>query len=139
MLFGCNAFVGSWPFATDSALQRYFRNWGLSGHCADCRELCGCNLVTPAQHLRQLREVRRHAPRFVLGQCWSPSSATQQYVRNRGISGSVRLVLETTLMTDAVEKVFLGTEQIFLEALMRWSENDVGGHMISRISNRQPS
>ena len=51
----------------------------------------------------------------------------------------MRLVLETTLMTDAVENVFLGTEQIFLEALMRWSENDVGGHMISRISNRQPS
>jgi hypothetical protein len=37
------------------------------------------------------------------------------------------------------KKSFWGTEQIFLEALMRWSENDVGGHMISRISNRQPS
>ena len=37
------------------------------------------------------------------------------------------------------KKSFWGTEQIFLEALMRWSEKDVGGHMISRISNRQPS
>jgi hypothetical protein len=37
------------------------------------------------------------------------------------------------------KKSFWGTEQIFLEALMRWSENDVGGHMISQISNRQPS
>jgi hypothetical protein len=23
------------PFATDSALQRYFRNWELSGRCAE--------------------------------------------------------------------------------------------------------
>jgi hypothetical protein len=36
---------------------------------------------------------------------WSPSGATQRYVRNRGRrSGSARLALETTLMTDAVEK-----------------------------------
>jgi hypothetical protein len=32
---------------TDIALRRYFRTWGLSRHCADCREMCGCNLVTP--------------------------------------------------------------------------------------------
>jgi len=42
-------------------------------------------------------------------------------------------------LIDAVEKVFLGYEQIFTEALVRRSENDVGGHMISPISNRQPS
>jgi hypothetical protein len=32
------------------------------------------------------------------------------------------------------KKSFWGTAQIFLEALMRWSENDVGGHIIYRIS-----
>ena len=32
------------------------------------------------------------------------------------------------------KKSFRGTAQIFLEALMRWSENDVGGHIIYRIS-----
>ena len=36
-----------WPMTSDSALRRYFRTWGLSGHCADCREMCGRNLVTP--------------------------------------------------------------------------------------------
>ena len=36
-----------WPMTSDGALRRYFRNWGLSGLCADCREVCGCNLVTP--------------------------------------------------------------------------------------------
>jgi len=30
---------------------------------------------------------------------WRQSGATQQHVRNRGISGSERLSLETTLMT----------------------------------------
>jgi hypothetical protein len=40
------------------------RRTGLNGHCADCREVCGCNLVTP----RFSAEVRRHALRFVLGQ-----------------------------------------------------------------------
>jgi hypothetical protein len=30
---------------------------------------------------------------------WSPSGATQRYVRNRGRSGSARLALETTLTT----------------------------------------
>ena len=30
---------------------------------------------------------------------WSPSGATQRYVRNRGRGGSARLALETTLMT----------------------------------------
>jgi len=46
---------------------------------------------------------------------------------------------EVTSGSMLSKKSFWGTEQIFLEALMRWSENDVGGHMISRISNRQPS
>ena len=30
-----------------AAMQRYFRSWTISGHCADCREACGCNFVTP--------------------------------------------------------------------------------------------
>jgi hypothetical protein len=38
-----------------------------------------------------------------------------------------------------LKKSFWGYEQIFTEALVRRSENDVGGHMISPISNRQPS
>jgi len=37
------------------------------------------------------------------------------------------------------KKSFWGTAQIFLEALMRWTENDVGGHIMYRISDRQPS
>ena len=64
------------------------------------------DLVTPrssaatAQQLRQLGEVRRQPPRLVARQpIWSPSDATQRYVRNRGRSGSARLALETTLMT----------------------------------------
>ena len=46
---------------SDSALRRYFRTWGLSGHCADCREMCGwqlrhasLNRRRPAQQLQQL-------------------------------------------------------------------------------------
>ena len=31
----------------DSAAGMSFRNWGLSGICADCREICGRDLVTP--------------------------------------------------------------------------------------------
>jgi hypothetical protein len=39
-------------------------------------------------------------PRLVVRQpIWSPNGATQQYVRNRGRSGSARPALETTLMT----------------------------------------
>jgi hypothetical protein len=38
-----------------------------------------------------------------------------------------------------LKKSFCGYEQIFTEALVQRSENDVGGHMISPISNRQPS
>jgi hypothetical protein len=39
-------------------------------------------------------------PRLVARQpIWSPNGATQQYVRNRGRSGSARPALETTLMT----------------------------------------
>jgi hypothetical protein len=52
------------------------------------------------RQLRQLGEVHRHPPRLVTRQpIWSPSDATQQYVRIRGRSGSARLALETTLMT----------------------------------------
>jgi hypothetical protein len=62
-----------WPMTTDIALRRYFRTWGLSRHCADCREMCGCNLVTPRlsagpQQLRQLGDVGGHAPRFIAGE-----------------------------------------------------------------------
>jgi hypothetical protein len=50
----------------------------------------------PTQQLRQLGEVRRHAPRLIARQpIWSPSGATQRYVWNRGTSGSARLALET--------------------------------------------
>ncbi len=38
-----------------------------------------------------------------------------------------------------LKKVFQGVEQIFSEAPVRSSENDVGGHIISPISNQQPS
>jgi hypothetical protein len=38
-----------------------------------------------------------------------------------------------------LEKSFWGYQQIFTEALVGRSENDVGGHMISPISSRQPS
>jgi hypothetical protein len=47
------------------------------------------------QQRRQLGEVHRHAPRLVARQSiWSPSDGTQQYVGNRGRSGSARLALE---------------------------------------------
>ena len=38
-----------------------------------------------------------------------------------------------------LKKVFRGVERIFSEALVPWSENDVGGHIISPISNQRPS
>jgi hypothetical protein len=38
-----------------------------------------------------------------------------------------------------LKKSFWGYEKIFTEALVRRSENDVGGHMISPISNRTRS
>jgi hypothetical protein len=77
------------------------------------REMCGCNLVTPrgfltrvpkgrpyqgrpAQSGRQYRHPPCRGPRQPI---WSPSDATQQYVRNWGRSGRARLALETTLMT----------------------------------------
>ena len=48
--------------------------------------------------LRQLGEVGRQ--RRACGSTdWSPSGATQRYVRNRGRSGSAGVALEMTLMT----------------------------------------
>ena len=38
-----------------------------------------------------------------------------------------------------LKKVFRGVEQIFSEAPVRPSENDVGGHIIRPISNQRPS
>ena len=39
-----------------------------------------------------------------------------------------------------LKKVFRGVERIFSEALVPWSENDVGGHIISPISKgRHPA
>jgi len=38
-----------------------------------------------------------------------------------------------------LKKSFFASEQNFLEALVRSSKNYVRGHMISLISNRQPS
>jgi hypothetical protein len=38
-----------------------------------------------------------------------------------------------------LKKVFRGVERIFSEALVPWSENDVGGHIISPIFNQRPS
>ena len=43
------------------------------------------------------------------------------------------------ILTDAVEKGFSRVERIFSEALVPWSANDVGGHIISPISNQRPS
>jgi hypothetical protein len=37
------------------------------------------------------------------------------------------------------KKSFSGAKQFFLEALVRWSENNVGGHIISGIFNRRRS
>jgi hypothetical protein len=63
-------------------------------HCADCRE-CAATLSRlayrrrPTQQLRQLGEVHRQPPRLVARQpIWSPSDATQRYVRNWARSGS---------------------------------------------------
>ena len=68
----------------DIALRRYFRTWGLSRHCADCREMCGCNLVTPrlsargpAQQLRQLGDVGGDAPGLVAGEQVGRSSTSR--------------------------------------------------------------
>ena len=46
---------------------------------------------------QQVGKVHRQPPRLIARQpIWSPSGATQRYVRNRGRSGSARLALETT-------------------------------------------
>ena len=81
----------------------------------------------PPQQLRQLGEVRRQPPRLVVRQpIWSPSDATQRYVRNRGRSGSARLALETTLMTDAVEKVGFRLERVLQAEGIQLARADVG-------------
>jgi hypothetical protein len=41
-----------------------FRTWGLSRHCGDCREMFGCNLVTP----RLIGGAHAAAP--AAWQCW---------------------------------------------------------------------
>ena len=57
---------------------------------------------------RRAREGRWFAATILAGAFvatsadWSPNSATQRYVGNRGKSGSARLALETTFMTQAV-------------------------------------
>lgn len=38
-----------------------------------------------------------------------------------------------------LKKVFRGVERIFLEALVPWSENDVGGHIIGPIFSQRAS
>ena len=52
----------------------------------------------PPQQLRQLGEVHRQPPRLAGQPIWSPSGATQRYVRNRE-KWNVRPALETALMT----------------------------------------
>ena len=34
--------VHTWPITSLAAMQRYFRSWTISGHCADCREAWRC-------------------------------------------------------------------------------------------------
>jgi hypothetical protein len=34
------------PITSLAAMQRYFRSWTISGHCADCREAWSLHLVT---------------------------------------------------------------------------------------------
>jgi hypothetical protein len=59
--------------------------------------------------------------------------------RFQGHSGRASGEAARQLLTDAVEKGFSGGEQIFSEAPVQSSENDVGRHIISPISNQQPS
>jgi hypothetical protein len=86
-----------------------------------------CQFVPPSiawltQQLRQLGEVHHHAPRLVARQpIWSPSGATHQYVRNRGISGSARLALETTLMTLSEVRVLNAGDGVRLGTLLAGS------------------
>ena len=44
-----------------------FWNWGLRGYCADCREVCGCNLLRLAFH-RPAQQLRS-APRKLIRAC----------------------------------------------------------------------
>ena len=46
-VFAADAHGRIWPFATLIALQRYFRNWGRSGHARTVVKCEGGNLVTP--------------------------------------------------------------------------------------------
>ena len=54
------------------------------------------------------------------------------------------MLSSTKMLTSEIgsmlsKKSFWGAKQFFLEALVRRYEKDVGGHIIIRISNRQPS
>jgi hypothetical protein len=55
---------------------------------------CGLQRCSRCSSLAKFAAIRRAS----WSACWRQSGATQQHVRNRGISGSARLVLETTLM-----------------------------------------
>ena len=59
---------------SDSALRRYFWTWGLSGHCADCRECAAATSSRlayrrrPAQAAPALGDVGGDAPGLVAGE-----------------------------------------------------------------------
>jgi hypothetical protein len=67
------------------------------------------------------------------------AAAVRLDVGNWGMNRRRVGVSKMTQVTDAVEKGFSGVGRIFSEALAPWSENDVGGHIISPISNQRPS
>jgi len=89
--FSPYAYDAFWPYAFDDVFAGIYGGYApgyhlsevaASGDCADSREVCGCNLVMPrfrrrpAQQLRQLGEVHRHAAGFVVGQAlgrWAPT------------------------------------------------------------------
>jgi hypothetical protein len=62
------------------------------------------------------------------------------YRQSRGVvHHRKKLAAHVGVGSILLKKVFRGVERIFSEALVRQSENDVGGHIISPISNQQPS
>jgi hypothetical protein len=90
----------------------YFRNWGLSGHCADRREVCGCNLATSrfsaAARARQLGNIGGDAARLVAGQ-------------QLGGRPSPRLILEIDI-GQRVAVVILDDERATTAVMRRKSE-----------------